>query len=421
MKKINRPTLSLWARTKYFVLWYVAQFLCSLIVFKCFASLRLVFRALDILMNDSIYKNFNGIALQLILESVLILCLFYFLIRNGVLLYGVYINIQRIKETDKMFLKSGNSFGFEGQQGVGKTRTMVYSSMLLAEARAEDLCLKYYKGLPIRDKLIESERFWELRRFKAQEEAFKFYFIENPQKIACLYGNVDINFNGNTPYKLVAKHFTQQERLYENNVKILTEADDLFPNTLRKKKKKSDNEQDELDVNAIDKFVGLDRQFTNGTLISDTHANGDIFKSIRNCQGFTLSLSRSEYRYTPKILKKIYKKIDAKIIKNGDKYAILDDKEAKTEKELKTMNKLIKRLGVLLKFSKVVSKWMKKISITRTYYRKISGTSENKVIGEEEFFVQANDTPYDYDDRMFQAEYKFTKTLSDTAEAVHSP
>ena len=140
--------MSLWSRTSYFITWYLVNFIISSAIFFGLFNLRLVFRALDIITNESILFAFNSIALRLIIESLAILISFYFFLRNSVLLCGVIINVRRIRTADELLTSGGNSFGLEGEQGVGKTRTLVYSAMLLAENRAEDLCLKY-SAIPI--------------------------------------------------------------------------------------------------------------------------------------------------------------------------------------------------------------------------------------------------------------------------------
>ena len=435
---IKRPNISIWRRTKALWLWYGAQLLLSLIPFLSIGgTVRLVCRALDIITSDALYAELNILAIQLFIECAVLIFLFFCVCRNAVLLYGVALNVKRIKEADKLLTSGGNSFGFEGEQGVGKTRSMVYSSMLLAEARAYDLCYKYYTDLPIREQLETSDNLADLRHFRAREDSFYYNFIEHPDKIPTLHANVDVVYDGAHPHELSIKHFEMKERLYENNVKILTEADDFFPNTLRKKKKAKKGEEtkkpeDELDANAIDKFVGLDRQYTNGTLISDTHANGDIFKSIRTCQSFTLYLTRAEYRYTPKILKRRESKLKHKIISLGDSlfnpyfddeeeeeafYAKYYDKDVDYQERLaliaseisdKDKSKTIKKLGRLRKRIKNVQELMKKISITRIYYRKISGPGEFQQADKEQFYVLANQVPFIYDDRIFHKEYKFT-------------
>ena len=429
--------MSLWRRTSALVLWYAAEFLISLILFCNVANVRLVFRAVDVITNEALYKSFDIISLQLIVECLLILILFFYLCRNTVLFYGVLLNVKRIKASDELLTSGGNSFGFEGEQGVGKTRSMVYSSMLLAESRAYDLCFKYYMDLPIKDKLKESDRLIELRRFRAREESFYHNFLETVDKIPTLHANVDVAYEELHPHELNVKHFEMKQRLYENNVKILTEADDFFPNTLRKKKKakkgeEPENPEDVLDVNAVDKFVGLDRQYTNGTLISDTHANGDIFKGIRTCQSFTLYLTRAEYRYTPGILKSIERKLKKRVIKLGDalftpSFLSRKRKNKFYKKYYNTENnfddrisliyakvtdrhkqKTLKKLAKARKRVKRVQELEKKISITRIYYRKISGPGEFQAADKEQFYVLPNQVPYSYDDRMFQKEYKFT-------------
>ena len=434
---IRRPNMSLWRRTSALVLWYAAEFLISLILFCNVANVRLVFRAVDVITNESLYKSFDIISLQLIVECLLILILFFYLCRNTVLFYGVLLNVKRIKASDDLLTSGGNSFGFEGEQGVGKTRSMVYSSMLLAESRAYDLCFKYYMDLPIKDKLKESDRLIELRRFRAREESFYHNFLETVDKIPTLHANVDVTYEELHPHELNVKHFEMKQRLYENNVKILTEADDFFPNTLRKKKKakkgeEPENPEDVLDANAVDKFVGLDRQYTNGTLISDTHANGDIFKGIRTCQSFTLYLTRAEYRYTPGILKHLERKLKKRVLMLGDALFTPDFEEeededsfyenyysedTKYEERLALIDKeitdnfkkkILKKLARARKRVKRVQELEKKISITRIYYRKISGPGEFQTADKEQFYVLPNQVPYSYDDRMFQKEYKFT-------------
>lgn len=434
---IKRPNMSLWRRTSAFVIWYALAFIISLILFVSIANFRLVVRAIDILTNEGLYKTFDALSLQLFLECLLILILFFMFCRNTILFYGVLLNVKRIKASDELLMSGGNSFGFEGEQGVGKTRSMVYAGMLLAESRAEELCYKYYLDLPIRDRLKESDRLIEFRRFRAREESFLHNFIEKPENIPMLHANVDVVYEDAHPHELSVKHFEMKERLYENNVKILTEADDFFPNTLRKKKKAKKGEEtkkpeDELDANAVDKFVGLDRQYTNGTLISDTHANGDIFKGIRTCQSFTLYLTRAEYRYTPGILKRIENKLKKRVIKLGDSlytpkirrrkvakkfYSLFFNKKASLEERLMILSskissrktrKKLKKLARARKRVKRVQELEKKISITRIYYRKISGPGDFQTADKELFYVLPNQVPYSYDDRIFQKEYKFT-------------
>ena len=434
---INRPRLSLWQRTSALWIWYIIQFLISLVVFKSIANVRLVCRAIDVISNEAIYRTFDIISLQLIIECLIILTIFYFVCRNAVMLYGVALNVMRIKDADKLLTSGGNSFGFEGEQGVGKTRSMVYASMLLAQERSEDLCYKYYLDLPIKDKLKQDGRLIELRKFRAREESFYYNFLESKGKIATLHGNVDINYEGLHPHELNVKHFEMKERLFENNVKILTEADDFFPNTLRKKKKAKKGEEEvnaeeTVDINAVDKFVGLDRQYTNGTLISDTHANGDIFKGIRCCQSFTLYLTRAEYRYTPSLLKILERYLKKKIIRLGDSLFTPALKNKNKKREFydayfaddmsyedrlsliyskitdKYKQKTINKINKLRKRVKLVQELEKKISITRIYYRKISGPGEFQTADKEDFYVLPNQVPYVYDDRIFQKEYKYT-------------
>ena len=404
MKKIDRPSVSVWERTKWYQIYHYTTFARAFALFFLHFNLRLVCRAADLVTNPTLWNNLTNVfAIQLLLESSLILVTFGIFVHRALLVYGVLLNLKRIRQTDDLLLSGGFSFGLEGAQGVGKTRTMVHAAFLQAENKANNLLYRYYCDLAqkkdIDDKANNGD-YWSWKRMKARREAINFYYFNNPDYIPHIYANVDINWHNKKPHKLKAKHFTMEERLYESNVKLLTEADDLLPNTMRKKK---NTEDDEVNANKVDQFVGLDRQYCDGTLISDTHANTDIFRSVRVCQNHTFYLTRSEFRYTPRFLKRRLQSIKDAINETGDYYLLKENSLTNEEKQ-----ELLLELNDLVKSALKTEKLMKKLSITRIYYIKIGGPEEFKGKSKEEFYILANETPYVYDDRNNQIDYPFT-------------
>ncbi|MBQ7373302.1 MAG: hypothetical protein IJW64_01905 [Clostridia bacterium] len=404
MKGLDRPSISIWARTKWFQIYHYATFLIMLVLFFSLFNLRLVCRSADLLTNTTLWSNLTNVyAIQLLIESAVILLAFIVLVHRALLVYGVLLNLKRIRKTDELLLSGGFSFGLEGAQGVGKTRTMVHAAFLQAENKSDKLLYRYYCDLALKkdiEKKATAGDYWGWKRMQARREAINYFYFNNPDKIPHVYANVDINWHGKKPHVLKAKHFTMEERLYESNVKLLTEADDLLPNTMRKKK---NTEADEISANKVDQFVGLDRQYCDGTLISDTHANSDIFRSVRVCQNHTFYLTRSEFRFTPRFLKRRLQSIKNAIFETGDYFLTHENTLKNDEKQ-----ELLLELNTLVKSAIRTEKWMKKLSITRIYYIKVGGPEAFKEKVAEDFYVLANDTTYVYDDRNNQIDYPFT-------------
>lgn len=383
-KKYRALDFRLWDYCSAAVIYYAVGAIVFTVLFWAFFNVRDVCRALDVITTAAAYEAGNGILYQfkIMLISAACVASAFLALRALLLFYGVLLNVYRMKQTNEMLCNTGSSAGVDGPQGVGKTRMQIYTAIMLATFKLPDLLYKYYIDCPIRDQL-KSANTLDYKRFCAREESIDFYFSQNADKIPLIYSNININYRGKTPFELRQKFFTMEERIYESNIKILSESDDVLPNTLSKERMRSENREYSA-ANRIDQYLGLDRQYTNGTLLSDTHENGSIYKSVRDCQQVVYHLIRSNYIYTPRILTRLYEKQKNKILESEEKTTL------KQRKRVKMLEKFIKQIG-----------------FTRIYYVKQDG-GEGILLKDKDlkFMTIPNQVPYSYDDRDMQKGYE---------------
>ena len=162
-------------------------------------------------------------------------------------------------------------------------------------------------------------------------------------------------------------------------------------------KKKKENEDESRDANAVDEYVGLDRQYNDGMLLADSHANGSIFKSVRDCQQVKLHLLKSEYKYLPDWLKRRKRKLEDKILKSG----------------LRTTIELRKQYREL-------EADMRSIGFTHLHYIKETGVDKLRNVSKEEILVLPNQTPYAYNDRVLQKNYRHAPKIQKQEQVANS-
>lgn len=398
--------------------YYAIRLIISSLCFWLPFNLRLVFRAIDVIACGAAYDGITiDEQIRLVAESAVIIADFVFFASSVILFYGVLLNIHRVNTTKDFIIETGYSAGVDGPQGVGKSRLLCYMAMVLVGQKLETTCFKYFLDIPNEENLkkeaAEGNR-WGYVHYKAREDAINYYYSEaNDGRIPGVYGNLRITYKHKIPYELKKEHFSMLERLYESNVKILSEADNTFANTMRKvsEKTKKDEAKD-VTANKIDEFVGLDRQYTDGTLLLDTHANGSVFKSMRDAQQTVLHLTRSEYKYTPRLYKSIYARLVAKTIAVG-KSRFDDMREGNFDK---AKNK-IKELGKLRKRVKFIEELMRRTGFTRLYYVSENGNVRLRSMSDECFMVLPNEVPYAYDDRILQVNYPYAAKLEQAAKS----
>lgn len=376
-KKLKR-SLTVWARSSKAFTYYGVWAVIWIALYKRFFTARDFFRGLDVLCYVLDYiEEAPRAALCVLLGAMVVYGLSQFC--------GVLLNMYRIKKQDKFIEQIGSSCGIDGVQGIGKTRLIVYMGLVLQFDKWRDLLYNYYIQCPIEEKLLNdynnNVKKEEYIRFKSQKESVEAY-KSTPEHIPLIYSNIKVYFNGKVPRDLGREHFTQDKRLYENNIKLASELDNILPNTLRKVK---DEANDELKANLIDEFVGLDRQYTGGTLIADTHRNGALYLPVRDCQQMKIHLIAKKIMYTPKLFKFCFEKLKDHVVN-------------KTEEKTSLF---------LRKLCKWFEKQTKSIGFTKIDYVLERGAEGLKSMmnKEQSFLMLPNQVPYTYDDRILQKDY----------------
>lgn len=125
-----------------------------------------------------------------------------------------------------------------------------------------------------------------------------------------------------------------------------------------------------------------------------------------------LHLTRSEYKYTPRLYKRIYAGLVAKTIAIG-KSRFDDMREGNFDKA----KKKIKELGKLRKRVKFIEELMRRTGFTRLYYVSENGNVRLRSMSDECFMVLPNEVPYAYDDRILQVNYPYAAKLEQAAKS----
>ena len=366
--------MTIWERTRKTFLVYFGQAAFWSVLFFVHFSLRYVFRSLDVIC---------AITLEYKEAPRAIACLFVFvkMITSLDAFAGVLLNVWRVSQLDEKVREFGPSVTVDGVQRIGKTRSLIYFGMVLQKPKYEDLKYNYYVDCPFEGKLkedFEKGNRAAYIRFQSRKDAVRAY--DNPLYIPLIYSNIHITYKGKHERPLLREHFTMEERLFEGNIKLASELDNMLPNTLRKVKKAED---DELKANRIDEFAGLDAQYTGGSLFSDTHRNGALYIPIRDCQDLKIHFSRKQYMYTFKPLKRFYERVKQKVLKKGEKTS-----------------------SRLARLAKWLEKELRSIGFTKLFYLLESGPAgKTQLDKEEKYIVLPNEVPYSYDDRALQKDY----------------
>lgn len=366
--------MTIWERTRKTFCVYLVQAIFWTVLFFVHFSFRYVFRSLDV---------FCAFTAELAELPRALACLLVFvkMILSLDSFAGVLLNMHRVSALDDKIREFGPSVTVDGVQRIGKTRSLIYFGMVLQKPKYEDLKYNYYVDCPFEGKLkeeFEKGNHAPYIRFQSRRDAVREY--RNPLYIPLVYSNIHITYKGKHERPLKREHFTMEERLFEGNIKLASELDNMLPNTLRKVKKAED---DELKANRIDEFAGLDAQYTGGSLFSDTHRNGALYIPIRDCQDLKIHFSRKKFMYTFKPLKRLLNFVRGIILK----------REEKTSARLANI-------------AKWLEKQVRSIGFTKLYYLLESGPAgKTQLEKEEKFIVLPNEVPYSYDDRALQKDY----------------
>ena len=374
------------------VLYYTVRLAIFAALYHVYFSLKDVFISVDVLL----FWQYRYTEIPRALACLTTFIMYVISIDS---LAGVFLNVARVSRRWDEIVKMGFSASYDGPQGVGKTRCLVYDAFVMQAPKYRNLKFDTYVDAPIGAKIKKD--YYEGKsdkyvRFKSRFESVAEYEA-HPEYLELIYSNFGIYRNGKKARSLKREHFTQQERIFESNIKVGAELDNMFPNVLRKKNDIAD------EVNLIDEFVGLDRQYTDGVLLSDTHRTKSVFISFRDCMQVKYHLLEHEYKYTPRLLKWIYEKLGDKYFKKLDKILEKTLKEGKDiEFFVQKAHKYRFRRAILVFFQRNI----RAIGFTKIYYQLEQGAAGFSRPGKDvKFFVLANDVPYYYDDRGLQKDY----------------
>lgn len=372
--------MTVWERSKSTFIYHIIPAVFFNVVFWLFYDVRYIFRAADVITNPTILTSELPKA---ILCYVILIMAIISLDRFA----GVLLSMYRIGKQDEEFKEIiGSSAGIDGVQGIGKTRLMLYIAMCVQPDKWENLQYNYFIDCPIAPGLKKEHDQGHKEkyvRFLSRKESFAAYYYDG-EHIPLIYSNIGITYKHKKERKLKFEHFAQKERLYESNIKIGSELDNMLPNKMSKAKNKTTpGSEEDLDATLIDEFSGLDRQYTDGTLLCDTHRNGALYLPIRDCQQVKFHLLESKHMYPGKIYQALFKLIKKRTV-------------------TKTREKTTLRMHRLAKWLEARSKY---IGFTKIYYIKETGFESLKQRSEQLFFILPNEVPYVYDDRNLQKDY----------------
>jgi hypothetical protein len=281
---------------------------------------------------------------------------------------------------------------FDGVQGTGKTFNTLYFGVLYADSLWHSLRVDYKLNQPFSNLYYNSAQYDSENGvyYGTEDDVYKFIcwlatkdsveFYTNECYIPCLYGNVELLLYGKKPIPLSVKHFQQEIRLAEFNMKILDEGALMLSNSMRT----NNGFKDDRKVNEINEYLSTDRQNTNGYTIGNDQRQGEMFNGFRAIVNETRYLTEQQDILRPKLIEKIKNYYENKLI----------------NLDVNTSRKLSNRIW---KFRKLYYS----IGFRKFYYIKSIGM-DGKVHKSKEIesYVLASDVPFKYDERIRRKGYK---------------
>ena len=312
---------------------------------------------------------------------IFVSCLAGLFVRRLVPFCKVFYYRNEIKRFHFDINMSNRCVMWDGAPGTGKTFTSIYLTCYQALALWELLITQYLIHMPFAAKYR-----WEYERgksnvwiaYKAVYDSVRFY-NENGY-IPCCYSNVKFMFCGKEPIPLEIKHFQQKKRFAEFNVKLMDECAELLPNTM----KTNNGFKDSLNVNDINNYLSMFRQYDEGHMIVNDQRGKEVFIGARSVFNVTNYLTEQKTLMSPRFLKWLYESLVNRLRKRG-------------------VNTSRKLSSFLLRLDKLI----KSIGFRRFYYVQTVG-AEGRMRNDKEIhdYVLPCDVPFQYDDRARRNEYK---------------
>ena len=332
----------------------------------------------------------NGFRASLIVAQIVSIIsafvLVWLFIRRFVPFCKIFYYRKEIKRFHFDINMSNRCVMWDGAPGTGKTFSSIYLACYQSLLLWEELITQYLIRIPFAAQYLLDYRqgksnFWTA--YKAVWDSVKFY-NENGY-IPCCYSNVKFVFCGKEPIPLDLKYFQQKKRFAEFNIKLLDEGAELLPNTMRT----NNGFKDPLNVNDINNYLSMFRQYDEGHIIFNDQRGKEVFNGARAVFNVTNYLIEQKTIMSPRFLRWLYGFLVGRIKK----------REVNTSRKLSAfliwLDELIKDIG-----------------FRRFYYVRTLG-AEGRMKNDKEIhdYVLPCDVPFTYDDRARRHEYK-AKDLS---------
>lgn len=349
--------------------YYILRFVISLLI--------------AILAGGILYLTIISNIVPLVVLSFIFLALcmvpFAFKIRDIIL---VFYYIRKIYEHHSEVLGSGKVIIYDGAPGSGKTLSMSYDSVLLANSNWNDLRLEYFlrqgrfkkpNGIT-EDYFDDYDDYWV---YKTVEETFN-YYCNNPDKVPLLISNYPIKVDEQYSAVLKNEHFLQEERLPEKSSVAFDECADFLTN-----KRSGMRKGDKADENIIiDEFLSKERHFGDFNISCAEQDSKEAYLGLRRVVLVNRYLEVLSKVLEPKRLMKRYDKIRDKIFKNSDCSYLQ-----------------------YLKITKLKSK-INKIGFFKIFYSDYGNSQKKQQILNQSFFILPKHLPFEYKTRSFRFQYR---------------
>jgi len=287
--------------------------------------------------------------------------------------------MRRVGVHEAEVIETGRVTTFEGEPGAGKSLTMTYDSVILAnhserEQRFTYLLQKGKEKNPALKPFKNMDDFWRYCAVRDGVEAF----AKLPDTIPYLYSNYPIWQGKKRSCNITLKHFLQRERVAEGAVIAQDESADIVSNTRSKAKVDSDTwKENEI----INEFVSKERHFGDWYMTFSEQDAGENFIGIRRvvkCNRYMESLRKV---CLPNFLINRFEKLKSKVLRR-------DNCTHKHFKKAMRLKRLITKIGFF-----------------RIEYSDRGNSQKSKRKTGEGYFVLPINLPCSYETRAYFYDY----------------
>lgn len=264
----------------------------------------------------------------------------------------------------------------DGAPGAGKTSSLIYDMVLLAQKRWEEIQYQYWLLKPNFEKIARTGSQDEQRRCREIVEAYEYYSSEHivngtkTKIVPCLHSNIPIYVDGLPCSKLLVKHIMQESKLPYGAVCLGDEFGLMIPQELHQNKPP--------EIKEIAKFPRHFGDFHFGLTEQDQK---NMFIEFRRCTCENKYMLQQKWELQPWLLNWLFKILQRRYTKH--------EPTPERVSQLKSLDRLRRNVG-----------FRKYSYIDRGNENNLEGVSSKKTIVLP-VFLNAN-----YDSRTFKNLYR---------------